>query len=57
MACPLCKKPTAPDFFPFCSERCKLLDLNNWFSGAYVIPTEEGGEAETPPRLLEEEAL
>jgi endogenous inhibitor of DNA gyrase (YacG/DUF329 family) len=25
-------------FRPFCSERCKLLDLGNWLSGAYSIP-------------------
>ncbi|HEX2597418.1 MAG: DNA gyrase inhibitor YacG [Acidobacteriota bacterium] len=37
--CPTCKKRvkrTDPDF-PFCSERCRLLDLGKWASGAYVI--------------------
>lgn len=37
--CPTCKKHvkrTDPDF-PFCSERCRLLDLGKWASGAYVI--------------------
>ena len=37
--CPICKKRvkrTDPDF-PFCSERCRLLDLGKWASGAYVI--------------------
>jgi endogenous inhibitor of DNA gyrase (YacG/DUF329 family) len=37
--CPTCKKPVQskdPDF-PFCSERCRLLDLGEWASGAYVI--------------------
>lgn len=34
---------------PFCSERCRLLDLGNWASGRYVIRTplpdvEESGE-------------
>jgi uncharacterized protein len=24
---------------PFCSERCKLIDLGNWASGKYVIST------------------
>lgn len=28
-------------FFPFCSQRCKNIDLNRWFAGAYVIPGEE----------------
>jgi uncharacterized protein len=37
--CPICKKPvstTGPDF-PFCSERCRLIDLGKWASGDYVI--------------------
>ncbi len=37
-ACPICKKPTDPDAeFPFCSGRCRLLDLGNWASERYVI--------------------
>lgn len=38
--CPVCKKPTdsAKDSeFPFCSERCRLLDLGNWAAEKYVI--------------------
>ena len=40
MKCPICKKEVAPDgeFMPFCSERCKLIDLGNWASEKYVIP-------------------
>lgn len=40
MTCPICKKdvPTNSDFPPFCSERCKLIDLGNWASEKYVIP-------------------
>jgi hypothetical protein len=38
--CPISKKPTDsesnPDF-PFCSERCRILDLGNWASEKYVI--------------------
>ena len=40
MKCPICKKDVeqgAPDA-PFCSERCKLIDLGNWASGKYAIP-------------------
>jgi endogenous inhibitor of DNA gyrase (YacG/DUF329 family) len=39
-SCAICKKPTDSDShadFPFCSERCKLLDLGNWASEKYVI--------------------
>jgi endogenous inhibitor of DNA gyrase (YacG/DUF329 family) len=38
--CPICHKPTDSDAnaeFPFCSERCKLLDLGAWASEEYVI--------------------
>ena len=40
MKCPICKKEVvlgAPEA-PFCSERCRLIDLGNWASGKYVIP-------------------
>jgi hypothetical protein len=41
MKCPICKKEVSPDsaFYPFCSERCKLIDLGNWASEKYVIST------------------
>jgi uncharacterized protein len=41
MKCPICRKPVAkgnPEF-PFCSERCRLLDLGNWASEKYVVST------------------
>ncbi|MEN6383712.1 MAG: DNA gyrase inhibitor YacG [Phycisphaerales bacterium] len=41
MKCPICKKKIREDqkgsYFPFCSERCKLVDLNSWFDGNYII--------------------
>lgn len=37
-ACPECGKPSARETYPFCSQRCKEIDLNRWLSGAYVIP-------------------
>jgi uncharacterized protein len=33
-------------FRPFCSERCKLLDLGVWLSGAYRIPIKSQHEDE-----------
>jgi uncharacterized protein len=41
MKCPICRKPVeegAPDY-PFCSERCRLLDLGAWASEKYVVST------------------
>jgi uncharacterized protein len=37
--CPTCKKPvdTTSEEFPFCSDRCRLLDLGKWASGDYKI--------------------
>jgi len=38
--CPICKKPTDSESsgdFPFCGERCRLLDLGNWAAEKYVI--------------------
>ncbi len=38
--CPTCKKSGdwfAGSFGPFCSKRCKLVDLGKWFSGEHVI--------------------
>ena len=37
--CPICKKPVKlkDEDFPFCSPRCRLIDLGKWASGAYVI--------------------
>ena len=51
MNCAICKKPvdrTNPEY-PFCSERCRLIDLGNWASEKYVIPTPGS------PELKEEE--
>jgi len=52
--CPACKKETAwkdNPFRPFCSERCRLIDLGKWASEEYRIAgekklpqTEEGDE-------------
>jgi endogenous inhibitor of DNA gyrase (YacG/DUF329 family) len=41
LRCPSCRKlvlRAEPDF-PFCSERCRLIDLGKWASGGYVIST------------------
>jgi endogenous inhibitor of DNA gyrase (YacG/DUF329 family) len=38
--CPICKTPVDSDSnreFPFCSERCRVLDLGAWASEKYVV--------------------
>ncbi len=39
LPCPICKKPVAvsSDNVPFCSDRCRLLDLGAWASGDYRV--------------------
>jgi hypothetical protein len=55
------KKPGDGDaesarFFPFCSQRCKLIDLGAWLDGQYIIPAGEtqhgiGNEKDQPRRV------
>lgn len=35
--CVHCGKPIVKDYFPFCSKRCKSVDLHRWLSGHYII--------------------
>lgn len=42
MRCPVCKRVTfsrGNPYRPFCSERCQLLDLDNWLSERYRVST------------------
>ena len=49
--CPTCQRDldwqSAP-FRPFCSERCRLIDLGAWLSGQRAIPGESAPAAENP---------
>ncbi len=52
VACPSCKAMTPYDttnaFRPFCSQRCKLMDLGDWAAEKFRIPDH------TPPELGDE---
>jgi endogenous inhibitor of DNA gyrase (YacG/DUF329 family) len=37
-SCPICGKPATEASKPFCSERCRDVDLNRWLSDSYAIP-------------------
>jgi endogenous inhibitor of DNA gyrase (YacG/DUF329 family) len=39
--CPVCGKPATEASRPFCSERCRDVDLNRWLSDSYAIPGKE----------------
>ena len=50
MKCPICKKPVVdeepdrPKTYPFCSDRCKLIDLGRWLDGKYQVPVVDRDE-------------
>jgi uncharacterized protein len=42
--CPICGKPASEANTPFCSPRCRDVDLNRWLSGSYTIPGRPMGD-------------
>lgn len=51
MTCPICGKPAAADYRPFCSRRCADIDLARWLNEGYRLPAEaEDDEAPAPPQ-------
>jgi endogenous inhibitor of DNA gyrase (YacG/DUF329 family) len=50
VACPQCARPVewAPEsrWRPFCSARCKTIDLGAWAAEAYRVPAEEAPDAD-----------
>jgi endogenous inhibitor of DNA gyrase (YacG/DUF329 family) len=52
--CPICGKPAALDSRPFCSPRCKQVDLNRWLSETYRLPDRpaEDDEEDRPPTAV-----
>ena len=59
LRCPTCRKLVLRDDpgFPFCSERCRLIDLGKWASDGYVIssPITDPEDIETLQRAREQE--
>lgn len=63
--CPICKKAFKVSsekpfkdaaFFPFCSERCRLIDLGQWLDSEYKVilqlpPENMENPPETPPNI------
>ncbi len=52
--CPQCGAPAVPAHRPFCSKRCRQVDLNRWLVGAYRIETDEAPEVVTADPAGEE---
>ena len=38
LPCPECRRPSTRENYPFCSDRCRNLDLSRWLKGSYAIP-------------------
>jgi hypothetical protein len=58
LRCPVCDREITADVphRPFCSDRCRLIDLGRWLGQGYRIPADDAGfnfeddlEAEPPP--------
>jgi endogenous inhibitor of DNA gyrase (YacG/DUF329 family) len=54
--CPSCREEVKPreenPAFPFCSARCRAIDLARWFTGSYRVP---GPPADTEPPKRDED--
>jgi len=46
-ACPICGKPATAKDRPFCSNRCRAIDLGRWLKGNYRIESDDRPEEET----------
>ncbi len=59
--CPTCGKAyeiaklDALKSFPFCSDRCRLVDLGRWIDGAYAIPDKGQPESSAVPEAESED--
>jgi endogenous inhibitor of DNA gyrase (YacG/DUF329 family) len=55
----MCGKPVAPRAsnraFPFCSDRCRLLDLGKWLGEDYRIAGDRAGDGAAGPALPEDD--
>ncbi|HEX9240868.1 MAG TPA: DNA gyrase inhibitor YacG [Anaeromyxobacter sp.] len=58
-ACPICGKPVPPRpvnrSSPFCSDRCRLVDLAKWLGEEYCVPGSLAGDGAAPPPSDEDE--
>ncbi len=55
MSCPICNKPIAVQYRPFCSRRCADVDLGRWLNGAYAVPSDDPEDLEAAEAAVEAE--
>jgi endogenous inhibitor of DNA gyrase (YacG/DUF329 family) len=44
-SCLICGKPATRQHRPFCSKRCRDIDLGRWLRGVYRVETDEGPDS------------
>jgi endogenous inhibitor of DNA gyrase (YacG/DUF329 family) len=47
--CPVCRKPTAETWRPFCSKHCADIDLGRWLGESYRIASREEADEDDVP--------
>ncbi|HOT00199.1 MAG TPA: DNA gyrase inhibitor YacG [Acidobacteriota bacterium] len=55
--CPTCRRPVSWEdapYRPFCSERCRLMDLGRWADGVYRVAGEDAGPDAAAPNPASE---
>ena len=56
MTCPICKNPKSVENNPFCSARCKDIDLSKRLIGGYVIANDDETENSEIEKDINEDA-
>lgn len=54
MSCPICAAKSDRRFRPFCSRRCADVDLANWLSGSYAVPSTDPEDIEAAVEAVQE---
>mgnify|MGYP002624480415 CR=1 FL=1 len=52
VSCPTCGsvfEPVLSTTMPFCSERCRSIDLNRWLNEEISLPYRDADESDAPP--------
>jgi len=61
MRCPICKKSADPTpanrYRPFCSERCRMVDLGTWAGEDYRVPGAGVEDREHPDDLKDKKKI